>query len=383
MSNGIDLAQLLARSSDVVRRVLDDAPRRRLQVLLTLIEPGSTTLAQPAAFRADDEYFYPASTIKTAAAYAALLRLDELSRAGHPDLSPETPMVFHPFPADRSVQDRDDSNIRGGSITIGHDCRKIALVSDNPAHNRLYEFVGHREINEITARLVRSEPGREVVINHRLAEPKIPLDSNRTTPRVEVRCEVPVQIPQRTSDLLLDSEHVPGVRVGREHVDPLTDERRAGPMDFSRRNRMSLRSLHTLLLTLTRPDLLPPPTTLTLRPAWRDMLLEAMTIPPRLSDNPRYEAREYPDHFAKYLLPGLCRRCAAADIIVTNKVGRAYGFSIENAMITHRPSGRSIAITATIYANAREVINDGGYEDESLSDPFMADLGEAIAREFF
>jgi hypothetical protein len=383
MPHGIDLTQMLARSSDLVRRVADDAPRRRLQILLTLIEPGATSLAQPAEFRADAEYFYPASTIKLAAAYAALFRLDELSRAGHPDLSPDTPMVFHPCFSGRTPQDRDESNLRGGSITIAHDCRKIALVSDNPAHNRLYEFVGHREINELVARLVHSEPGREVVINHRLAEPRIPLDANRTTPRVELRSARVVDIPERRSDLTLDNAHVPGVRVGREHVDPLTDERRAEPMDFSRRNRMSLRSLHTLLLTLTRPDLRPPPTGLVLRPAWRDMLLEAMTIMPAASANPRYEASEFPDHFVKYLLPGLRRRCAASDLIVTNKVGRAYGFSIENALVTHRPSGRSLAITATLYANTRDVLNDGGYEDESLSDPFMADLGEALAREFF
>lgn len=42
----------------------------------------------------------------------------------------------------------DPSNNSQNLITVAHEIRKIFLVSDNQAFNRLFSFVGHRTINE-------------------------------------------------------------------------------------------------------------------------------------------------------------------------------------------------------------------------------------------
>lgn len=42
----------------------------------------------------------------------------------------------------------DASNLSNHHITVAHEIRKIFLVSDNKAFNRLFSFVGHRTLNQ-------------------------------------------------------------------------------------------------------------------------------------------------------------------------------------------------------------------------------------------
>ena len=65
---------------------------------------------------------------------------------------------------------------------------------------------------------------------------------------------------------------------------------------------------------------------------------------------------------------------------IYNKVGRAYGSSIENAYVVDEGSGRSFFATAVLYTNPNRTVNDGVYAYEALADPYFAELGEALAR---
>ena len=70
----------ILRSDERLADLVADAERYRLQVVLGQIDEtgdGAPRLVQT-AFRAEAEYFYPASTIKLCAAVAALERLAEL-----------------------------------------------------------------------------------------------------------------------------------------------------------------------------------------------------------------------------------------------------------------------------------------------------------------
>ena len=82
----------------------------------------------------------------------------------------------------------------------------------------------------------------------------------------------------------------------------------------------------------------------------------------------------------KFLFPGLDRVAPRGAFTIYNKVGLAYGFMIENAYVVHEPSGRSLFVTAAIYANPNATLNDNIYGYETTSLPFLADLGEAIGR---
>ena len=61
--------------------------------------------------------------------------------------------------------------------------------------------------------------------------------------------------------------------------------------------------------------------------------------------------------------------------------GEAYGFSVENAYVEDRETGRALFLAATIYTNADGVLNDDRYEYAEVAKPFFALLGEALGRE--
>ncbi len=81
-----------------------------------------------------------------------------------------------------------------------------------------------------------------------------------------------------------------------------------------------------------------------------------------------------------HLLPGIARVLPPDRIEYLGKSGRAYGFHLDNAYIENLDNGCAVAVTATIYANANEVLNDDAYEYDEVTRPFLRDLGEAVAR---
>jgi len=133
----------ILRSHPGLEKVLDAAHDYRLQAVLGLVEegPDGPRLVQH-GFRLGAEYFYPASSVKLFAAVAALQRLAELRQETGLALDRDTPLVFHPLFEDELLEEADDSNLEGGQITVRHEIRKLFLVSDNQAFNRLYELVG-------------------------------------------------------------------------------------------------------------------------------------------------------------------------------------------------------------------------------------------------
>lgn len=374
---------LRVAGSQLLRRVFDHAEEHRLQVLVTEVpkaeSAGSASAQAPLrrhGFRVDAEYFYPASTVKLAIAGAALAAMERLAAAGVAPIGIDTPLRFHPVFEDEQIEEHDASDTERGCISLGHEVRKVMLVSDNPASNRLFTFVGHREVNEMlwTAGFPSAR------INHRLEVARTP-EQNRRTGRVDL-LDAPqgttiTHIPERTSELCRDNMGVPGLEVGHTHV--VSGKVLARPMSFLQKNRMSLLDLQNLLLSIARPDLPLDVPGVQFSPANRALLVEAMTEFPARSRNPRYDAAAYPDHFAKPLLPGL-RAQLGAGVSVTSKVGQAWGFTIENALVRHERLRVDLAVTATIYANSRGVLGDDSYDDKTIAEPFMADLGAALAR---
>ena len=90
-----------------------------------------------------NNYFYPASTVKLPVALLALQKLHELNIPG---LDMNTTMITE---TDYSGQTPvyNDPTTEDGRPTITNYIKKILLVSDNDAFNRLYEFLGQEYIN--------------------------------------------------------------------------------------------------------------------------------------------------------------------------------------------------------------------------------------------
>jgi hypothetical protein len=362
------IGELLAAHPEQFALALSKPEEFRIQIVVTTFDPIAEY-----RYRADAEYVFPASSIKTFAAVAALLALQDLQEQGH-GVDLQTPMRWCRREACDVQHDR--SNLDGGTITIGHEIRKMQLVSDNYAFNRLYDFVGHRELNETVWAL--GFPN--VRIKHRMYG-RLDERSRRTTPRIEMHPPggEPVVIPRRVSDLPLSPHPIAGVKVGRKHYDHrmrLHD----GPLDFGNKNHSAITDLHRLTIALNRPDF-PGIPQLPLSAEHRAFLLQAMSEDPLASTNPVY--RDKKEHLRyKLLIKGVMRVIPLERIRYVAKSGRAYGFHSDSAYIEDTATGRAIAVTAVVHANDDGIVGDDVYIYDELSRPFFKDLGEVLAREF-
>lgn len=378
------LERVLGSQPERFRIALDPAlaAEHRVQILVSFVErDGRAWKLERHGFRADVEYFYPASAIKLCAAVAALQTLRALAaqggkqarRARRVDL--DTPLVFHPlFPGERRVTD-DSSNVASGRITLGHLIRQMIIVSSNEAFNRLYELVGHHAMNE----MMWSAGLRDTYFFHRLSVMRSP-DEHRRTPRVdfETRAGV-VTIPARQSDLTLQPRALPGLDVGQRYVEGRREV--AAPMSFAQKNRISLIDLQNLLVMVMRPDIALGLPGFSLEESDRAFLQRALREPPAESKNPVFPPEEHDILRFKPVMGGLLRIAPATRWGVWSKAGTAYGFRIENAYVLDQQRKRAMFFTVAIYANADGTLNDDKYEYDTVSDPFIHDLAEAVVRD--
>jgi hypothetical protein len=356
--------------------LMERADEHRVQLLLGIVdETTDPPSLRRASCRADSMYFYPASTIKLFAAIGALLRIQELQGEGVA-VTADTPMVFHPMFDGETLDARDASNTAGGAITVAHEIRKLFVVSDNRAFNRLLGFVGRDDLN----RMMWDAGLASVRIAHRLAI-GYSAEQNRRMPRVEFLLPDGSrhEIPPRTARIELDNLRVPGLLVGEAEM--VGGERRERPKSFDRSNRVSLLDLQDGLIMVVRPDVDLGKPGFDLSDAHRDLLIEAMGMLPRESTNPVYDTEKYTDDWAKFTLPGVERVLPGGRVRLLNKIGLAYGFTSITTGYSVEGRPPSVFVAGSIYTNANATLNDNVYEYDRVAMPFWADIGEVIARE--
>ncbi|MHC4377527.1 MAG: serine hydrolase [Planctomycetota bacterium] len=372
-----DLDTLLSDADPRLKAVLDERETYRVQIAIAEVVPdGSGSFGLRRGFLGDPNvYFYPASSIKTAGAVAGLLELNALNAERGTAFGLDTELAYRALLDDEVDEDTDPSHLDGGRITVGHELRKLSIVSDNRAYNRFYELVGQDRLDAWMA--AAGFPGFHLV--HRLSEFRSAED-NRRFPRVELsgpRAGEQFAFDERTSAALPQPPEIPGLDAGRAHL--AGGERIEQPLDFRPKNRVPLVELQDFLVELVRPEVdtgrlgFPNLTT-----EQRAFLLEAMAELPPDSADPVYDPERYPDDFVKFLLPGLREVRDDGRWRIYNKVGLAYGFTVENAYVEDRTTGRGLFVAATLYTNPNEVLNDGVYGYDELAFPFYAGLGKVV-----
>ena len=373
-----DAWEQVRSSSPLLSTCFSQAPELRLQVSIAKVVPA--TDAAPArierlTFRCGEEYFYPASTVKMLACIAALETLADLRlTTGDRLIDADCPLTINPLYQGDVPQDRDDSNLSGGVITVNHEVRKIFLVSDNQAFNRLYDFTGRDMLN---ARM-HAAGLSSVSITHRLSEPR-PVPDQAATAAVTIHSpNGDVEVPARVGRMELQNRGA-GLRVGDGFMRG-NDVVRT-PMDFSGRNGVSLLDLQNALIMVVRPDIDLGLPGFVLDPQDRLRLHAAMEQYPGDSSNPVYPRANHPDNYCKFFLPGLRAWRADRHFRVLNKIGQAYGFTTENAYIEDTKTGEAFFLAATIYTNADGILNDDAYQYTTVAEPFMADLAAAVAEQ--
>lgn len=375
----VDLEQLLRRDFTRFGDVVERADEYRLKMELAIPVPdgdGQRLVRSSVDFGPD--YFYPASSVKTCAVLAALEQLKRGEQFSGADLGLQTPMVFQPLFGGEHVEDKDPSHVARGTITVGHDLRKVFLVSDNAAYNRLYELSGPRLIGEVLTGA--GFPSARIV--HRLSEFRSRTDQLRL-PELEFRSggDVLWSLPERYDALDVDNHGLTGISFGTAHT--RGDEIVQGPMSFLHKNWMPLDELIDMNIAILAPEIaMKGRKGFDLSGPDRRAIALAMAQSPGESEDPVYDPESYPYEYSKFLAPGVLRLRSKDQITVRDKIGRAYGFSVTNSEVVDHVSGRRFFLAATIYLNPNGVVGDGVY-DYDRADRFFADLGEAVAAEVF
>jgi hypothetical protein len=266
-----------------------------------------------------------------------------------------------------------DPTTPDGKPNIAHYIKKILMVSDNDAYNRLYEFLGPAYINSQMAQRGYSS----IQFVHRL-ERALSADENRKTNPIQfvdeynkTIYEQPLQTDNSQRPLRHDS-------LGKDYY---SRGKLAGkPMDFSNKNRMSLEDLHQILLSVIFPAKVGASKRFNITEEDRRFLLQYMSQLPTESTWPPYSADSvsYYANYCKFLMTGSGKEPLPPGVRIFNKVGDAYGQLLDAAYIVDFDKGVEFMLSAVIYCNKDEVLNDDKYEYDSVGYPFMKALGQMI-----
>lgn len=362
------LHDLLSQYPQYFESLLQHNDQWHIQVIYTQIDrkEDNKPVFTHYTFNTDSAfYFYPASTVKMPVACLALQKLNELKVPGLTRMS--TMITDAGAPGQTAAMN--DPSSPDGCPTIENYIKKIFLVSDNDAFNRLYEFLGQEYINKNLHHMGY----KDAQILHRL-NISLPEDENRLTNPVsflDTFGKVLYRQPLVKSTMPYQ-ERSTFFGKGFYKGEVLIDE----PFDFSRKNRLSLPDLHTILLSLLFPAEVPEKQRFRLTEADYRFLYKYMSMKPGESRYPSYDT-SYTDAYAKFLLYG---GSGAMDpnIRIFNKEGDAYGFLTDVAYVTDVKNHVEFMLSATIYCNSDGIFNDDHYDYNTIGYPFMKNLGRVI-----
>lgn len=366
------LTRLLQQHPEYFKSILADPGRYRVQIIYTQINRDAQNQPQFKTYQYRlnaQEYFYPASTVKLP---GALLALEKINNLNIPGLTKETPLRIDSA-YEKQTPVFTDATAADHLPSVAHYIKKILLVSDNDAYNRLYEFLGQEPLNAG----LHQKGYRDVRLSHRLSVGDGGERARYTNPITFYR----------GSEVLYQQ---PLVYNPRPYPHPLKDTRLGvgyytssnqlvqQPMDFTDRNYISLATLHEILKAVIFPAAVPAERRFNLTPADYDFLLKYMSMTPRESNYPKYDTTTYYDTYAKFFLFGNQQKTMPPNIRIFNKIGNAYGFMIDNAYVVDFENKVEFLLSAVVLGNQDGIFNDDQYEYDTVCYPFLINLGRVI-----
>jgi hypothetical protein len=366
------LHTLLLQHPSYFDTILKNQEEYKVQVIYTKIDRKKK--GQPVFsdfhYKTDtNNYYYPASTVKLPVAILALQKLRELNIPG---LDMNTTMITGSN-GDGQTEVHNDPTAPDGRPTIAHYIKKIFLVSDNDAFNRLYEFLGQEYIN----RSLHSMGYTDLQIIHRLAISLTEAQNRHTNPITFYDTAGKV-IYRKEAMISKWPYQVKDIRIGKGYISG--DGLVAEPFNFSMKNRMSLYTNHRLLRSVIFPEAVPHVQRFNLSADDYVFLRKYMSMLPGESVNPSYDPTEFWDNYVKMILNGVEKKPVNPSIRIFNKSGWSYGFLTDVVYVADFKNNVEFMASATIYCNKDGILNDNKYDYESVGYPFMKHLGEVLHR---
>lgn len=362
--------KLLVNNRDsLLQHVLQHPETYRLQFIYTQINRDARNSAELTNYyyNVDSlQYFNPASTVKLPLAVLSLEKLHALTEYG---VDMYTPMQIDSSYSGQSAMQKDTTS-ENGFPSIAHFIKKVFLISDNIAYNRLYEFLGQKTINRrfhqmgypdfrITRRFVRMNE-----------------DENRhtnairfITPNGKLLYRQP---PAYNSDKF-NFAHIH--KMGEAHY--ANDSLIQAPIDFTTANNVTLYHLQQCLQAVLFPESMPPAKRFRLSDEDYNFLYRYLSQYPSETNYPKYDTAVYFDSYVKFFFKDGSKR-VPDHIRIFNKTGWAYGCMTDVSYIVDFKNKIEFMLTATIYVNSDGVMNDDKYDYDTVGLPALYQLGQHI-----
>jgi hypothetical protein len=365
------LEQLMRQYPMYFGKILDYPDSFKVQIIYTQIDRDSNNNPSFSDYYYgvdSTKYFYPASTVKLPVALLSLQKINELRLPG---LNKGSTLITETgFSGQTAVYN--DPTAVDGRPSVANYVKKIFLVSDNDAFNRLYEFLGQEYIN----RQLQKMGYEDIQILHRLSI-SLTEEENRHTnplsfydPSGRLLYQQPMQISQEKFAERHDSAGNQYYNAGGQLIDK--------PMNFSGKNRISLPDLHQILRSVLFPNSVPISQRFNLTDADYRFVYQYLSQYPPETTFPPYDSANYWDAFGKLLFWGSEKATLPKNIRIFNKEGDAYGFLTDVMYFADFDQHIEFMLSATLYCNSDGVINDDKYDYATVGLPFMKQLGKVI-----
>lgn len=370
------LEKLLQGHPELFRHILDHPTKNEVQILYTQIDRDKNNIPHftSYSYRLNPNwYFYPASTVKLPTAILALEKINELNITG---LSKDTPLRIDSAYEKQTTVLRDES-APNGLPSVAQYIKKILLTSDNDAQNRLYEFIGRAELN----RKLKKHGTKNSRIVNRLAIGDKGIWAKHTNPITFYQNQKTIyhqaaQFDPKDYPILLQNT-IQGVGYMNDK-DEIVNE----PWSFEGLNVYPLEDQQLVLKKLLFPEAFNREDRFRLTKEDYALIYDYMSRYPFESDYPNYDTNEFWPAYSKLLFYGRDKNALIdANVRIFNKYGDSYGYNIDNAYIVDFENGVEYLLAVVIQSNENGIYNDGVYEYETVTYPFLKNIGQLIYQE--
>jgi len=355
------------RKNDFLKEIIKDKEDYEIQILLTKINQYNSQVDfQEYKYQLDDnKYFYPASTIKLPIVVLALKKINELRSKGS-EITLKSKITLN------YKDDYSELVIRDSITSFQNLIADVFLVSDNSASNILIDFIGYNYFNDE----MKNAGFHKTYLNHKFnPDPYV----NSTWQISDLDNNLISSLNDNQKIIKADDMTI-GLEKGEKRYfeGEILDE----SLNFSEKNRSSITDMHNLIKYIFYPEIFDSTNTFNLYVEDYDFLRYWMSRFTYEDIGEKFIGDEkFFETYNKFFIHGDEQSVSNEQIRVYNKIGQAYGTSIDNGLIKNYQDNIEFILTATIYTNKNKVINDNLYEYEDIAIPFLAKLSRAIYNE--
>jgi len=355
------------RKNDFLKEIIKEKEDYEIQILLTKIDQYNSKVDfQEYKYQLDDnKYFYPASTIKLPIVVLTLKKINELRSKGS-EITLKSKITLN------YKDDYSELVIRDSITSFQNLIADIFLVSDNSASNILIDFIGYNYFNHE----MKNAGFDKTYLNHKFnPDPYV----NSTWQISDLDNYLISSLNDNQKIIKADDKTI-GLEKGerRYFKGEILDE----SLNFSEKNRSSITDMHNLIKYIFYPEIFDNTNTFNLNVEDYDFLRYWMSRFTYEDIGEKFIGDEnFFETYNKFFIHGDEQSVSNEQIRVYNKIGQAYGTSIDNGLIKNYQDNIEFILTATIYTNKNKVINDNLYEYDDIAIPFLAKLSRGIYQE--